>query len=883
MDSDDDNSAFGPEFISMLESIASGYYQQWGLPRNFRDWTSEHKRIFDAIDKHPLAMQSNFGRDKVIVMTREDAIKQAKSRSATIFNSFSTLQSILERFEDLVRRRWSKKTRAQRKALLLEAWPNMPEKHRPDIQAYRHEDEMRRKSNTDFRDAYMWPHISLQDLLSGSTTMRLLNSRGRHEPRFFARMDLESIHLGRRSKALPYTYITVINFVIDMENTAEKYGAIVDSPSARFRYADGVFRGERIVPSEALQVLEIQERILEFLVKLCKDILHDKSLEDPCVAVLPEPPPLVANTEELSAAAIAMSASYGVPQKVDLSQIRSLVQARLSDAQDHHWALREDPAYFADCVGEWAEHALEMILDKDRKPRPGRARPLKKDWFWDRTITEVIVNSYESIFLWRFIEQQLGKIIRLDTEYGGEKSASEYVNEARRLKFILDCFFKPIILRKLYEFFAASPPMRSLFYVAPDPDETEVTEQPWTAHPRTTPDSKDDIMWVLKQTRDARDLETCGFETLSHEFERLLGDNSQRKRISAQVARVVADVGLVGELRNQLRIYIPIVFSERGNQYLASRELKDFLESSEEFIRPVMDLAMIGFPGVAKFLELGFDGDPTSNKFYYPVSKQRTKQNHEAMQQAEINLDELWIIYDIHIFRTLERPIYLKLQDLIPKGRKLLRMEDWVEPQEATESATKKLATFSLDFGERDDKIPSYKTAAPKTKVKTKRVNSSPGGPDEQHEPVSNGSADSISHQQHFVVNKRAFKTFSTIFYKPSSHTQPGEIPWTDFLYAMNGIGFASRKLYGSVWQFTPVSLATSAGDDGQLDANHSIHFHEPHPHSKFSFRVARRYGRRLTRTYGISGSSFSLARVSRYGRDGKGSLGHGTSGFVRT
>ena len=176
MDSDDDNSAFGPEFFSMLESIESSCYQQWGLPRNVRDWTSEHRRIFDAIDKHPLAIQSNLGREKVIVITREDAIKQAKSRSATIFNSFSTLQSILERFEDLVRRRWSKKTRAQRKALLLEAWPNMPEKHRPDIQAYRHEDEMRRKSNTDFRDAYMWPHISLQDLLSGSTTMRLLNA-----------------------------------------------------------------------------------------------------------------------------------------------------------------------------------------------------------------------------------------------------------------------------------------------------------------------------------------------------------------------------------------------------------------------------------------------------------------------------------------------------------------------------------------------------------------------------------------------------------------------------------------------------------------------------------------------------------------------------------
>ena len=170
------------------------------------------------------------------------------------------------------------------------------------------------------------------------------------------------------------------------------------------------------------------------------------------------------------------------------------------------------------------------------------------------------------------------------------------------------------------------------------------------------------------------------------------------------------------------------------------------------------------------------------------------------------------------------------------------------------------MATFSLDFGQRDDQKPSYKAAVPKTKVKTKGVNSSPVGPDEQHEPVSNATTNSISCQPHFIVNMRMFKTFSTLFYQPSLHTQPGEVPWTDFLYAMNGIGFASRKLYGSVWQFTPVSLATSAGDDGRLDTNRGIQFHEPHPRSKLSFRVARRYGRRLTRTYGLSGSSFSLA-----------------------
>lgn len=65
----------------------------------------------------------------------------------------------------------------------------------------------------------------------------------------------------------------------------------------------------------------------------------------------------------------------------------------------------------------------------------------------------------------------------------------------------------------------------------------------------------------------------------------------------------------------------------------------------------------------------------------------------------------------------------------------------------------------------------------------------------------------------------------------------------------MTSTGFATEKLYGSVWQFCPTTL----------DVNRSIQFHQPHPHGKMAYRIARRYGRRLNRAYGWVGSTFTL------------------------
>lgn len=71
------------------------------------------------------------------------------------------------------------------------------------------------------------------------------------------------------------------------------------------------------------------------------------------------------------------------------------------------------------------------------------------------------------------------------------------------------------------------------------------------------------------------------------------------------------------------------------------------------------------------------------------------------------------------------------------------------------------------------EKIPVSK----KTKIKTRGVPQPSDVPAETRvQDLNAGHGPDV--QPSFTVDKRAYKVFSTLFYKPSKTAQPGEIPW---------------------------------------------------------------------------------------------------------
>ncbi|KAI1122970.1 hypothetical protein F5Y10DRAFT_286614 [Nemania abortiva] len=799
-----------PNFHQRLEAaIASGdtaWFQDMGFP-------AVRVREEDIIDENTIKK-----------ISPDDASRLAKQRSQAVLQSFSALGDALGRYEDTIRKRWAKKNQEQRVQLLLRAWPGMTKASRPDLKA------SRRGLKSQSRDIYMWPSINLEDLSSGNTLLRFLNSRGRHWPAIFAIMDSGSTRLGSRSGALPPEEVPGHEMKLD-GNTLETYGVI--SPIQYQSPAD-MLETHRFGAAEGLKILEIQDRILVFLRSMCAIILHDKNLDDPPDPIVPEPEALPVPTGEwLSAASAAQAAPYEVPHNIDLGRIKSISASRVAEAQDHLWSLREDPGYFADFVKSWSEHSSEMVLDGKRKQHPDISDSFKLSHFWDRVVKNVVYGAYD---FQRLADAQSPQ---------GIEHAEKCSEAVRKLKLVLETRYIPSLVHRLNVLIPPSPPLRALFQRLPDPD----GHLGFSIYPRRDLDMKDDLIWIWAMFSEEDTIDIYGLELLALEADILIRDKTQKERVTAMAAQTFSDIGLVGALHNQLRINFPLIFSK--DKYRAWKDKKTFEDWSSELVRPVWELTMAMEANSGRQFRLGELGNPTSRKFFYPVNKPRTKGNTKAMQEAEHSLDAFWNKFDELVDKYLTYKGRDGLKGLLPKSRRILRTQDWVEPEmrpgQPIQDTMHEISNLSIGFGGQEQ--PTYRSMVPKTKVKT-RGTPNPSAP----EPAPNVGPHHTGMPQVrvFPVKKRAFKVFSTLFYEPNATEQPGEIPWNDFLHSMNTIGFVPEKLYGSVWQFTPLS-----GSQGVVE--HSISFHEPHPSSKLAFRTARRYGRRLTRTYGLNGTSFVI------------------------
>jgi len=184
------------------------------------------------------------------------------------------------------------------------------------------------------------------------------------------------------------------------------------------------------------------------------------------------------------------------------------------------------------------------------------------------------------------------------------------------------------------------------------------------------------------------------------------------------------------------------------------------------------------------YIRLGEDGDPTTGRFYYPVNKRRSKESNEAIQTAEKNLDAFWAKFDEQLRSRIDEPSYILLQRMVPSDRELQRTEDWIEfdnlrtQSTAHQQIADEISKLNLELEER-----TQITIAPevpiviKTKIKTRGIAQPP--PSEQPQQVREEQPQELGLDQQptFVVKKRAFKVFSTLFHRPESQEQPGEIP----------------------------------------------------------------------------------------------------------
>lgn len=393
--------------------------------------------------------------------------------------------------------------------------------------------------------------------------------------------------------------------------------------------------------------------------------------------------------------------------------------------------------------------------------------------------------------------------------------------------------------------FHASPSMRPFYFFAPTPSLPDRI--------LTRPNIRDGSKG-LKEMRVIFDQWLADdnltmyikLENVVDELERLVNSNNDAAQaLSSTIEAHLYDIGIISQCIRQIVLYQP--WAAGFEQKIMEPEMKALLDKDFpvfEFMEPYLGTCRQLVEG-----DLGELGNPSDGKFTYPVNRRRNEANTNAMRLAEKNLDTFYAGVD----KVMGPYMTKRLRKLLAR-QELERTPPWTPPVKNSsttiiETITQPMSEIhfqleqsterTIDRSQPELKSPKAKRRGAADLTRAAAAAAEPQDPEHESAPP----------QRTFEVDKRALKVFRALFHHPTPDSQPGEIFWADFLHAMTCAGFAAQKLYGSVWQFTP-SL---------LDVDWSIHFHDPHG-AKLPFRWARRFERRLFRTYGLHGAIFGLA-----------------------
>ncbi|KAG0042238.1 hypothetical protein BGZ83_000737 [Gryganskiella cystojenkinii] len=830
-----------------------------------------------------MAQLSEAQKQKSPLMSLSEVEAKKKSLVDSIFKDWHLLNHIILRHEALIQKRWLKKNRQQRKALLLSLWPNMPISHQADIRAVvqrrRHGDDIMIPETASAQDPYYWPHINQEDLLKPKILLIFLNARARHNPSSFARSDLNTVKLPpmddeyRKWKQLDPFY----RMVFDKDAfTTETFGRTyaLENPGDDSKHARMMkFRDE--TPLQAYLILKVQRRLYHFLLDCCLQILHDipkESLVSAESPIEPEPPTLsLIEGGVCSLTALTTMAPYRAPANLDFDRLQDLIAAKRSAVEDHIWSLREDPGYFTDVLMEELFHRPETIRDVRGQVHP-LATPNHYQDLRKTIVGATVSKAYLDLIAWNDLHSLIGTTMILQEKYKTEIKSRDDLPEELLLSFLdleiaLVCYIGNHSER-LQQLIKSSPPWRAFFARASSADKSSIELKRNPMIPDSSWDAtRLQLMSIFETIWDSTTVFELSLGFILDALNVILEFEGKEAKelLTPRVTLTLEELSIMSECQRQIKLFQP--WASRFIPEHAKRS--GTLGKRMDKRRPLLDrLAdahdLFDYPDV----------DPTSDQFFYPIDKRRTKETTAAMQQAERNLDVFWNKVDNSLLRKIDPNGKDTLIKIFDQRKILYRTLDWIEPEprskqhkklyleSAADGITRPLSQLELDnehLSVKDDNARTQQPSASKSKVKTRGIASTTNTAFRAECSESNkGYQLAKAKAKHTImVDRRSLKVFSILFYQPSINDQPGEILWNDFLHAMTKAGFAVEKLYGSVWHFSPLPSSNT------FDVwDRSIQFHEPHPSAKIPFRTARRFGRRLFRAYGWHGDMFKVEEL---------------------
>ncbi|KAL6695568.1 hypothetical protein J3F84DRAFT_408580 [Trichoderma pleuroticola] len=707
---------------------------------------------------------------------------------------------------------------------------------------------------------YMWPYINEQDLTARDSLLLLINSRAFYTPSNFVDGDLAAMKFGLEMGVLKSVTLPGYRMTLLDSDNIEDYGSLADIST----YSDHemlCLDEKRISPYHGILILEAQDRLMEFLVNCCKKILHDIpegtliSDEFPIIASTPR---LLSSSDLYDPAIMAAEAPYRVPARPDFKQIGLLLGAKVAEIKDRLFNLREDPICFAVALQTVKDHA-----PKEVEGTKGFSRPCAGH---DSTngLQFLIGKLYADFEFFSDLYKQVQLLETLHAKYEADVLPFKNVPDEIWLalyKYQLRLWEMVNIRRAALR--AVVQNSHAWFRHFPDRKESLSSFRSDLVNYKSS-SVRRHLIWLLQCVTDF-DPRVPSLANAVHlilpqvmdEIETLRENEPEAWELTSSLTGdVIDELAILAQCMEQVDMYLRRTRSyKRCDEEKENRCIHQLAKEMNHvyFLLHLKDRTYDGIVGLA---------NTATKKLVYPWDKRRTKDNVRAMQKAERDLDKFWAVADAAMFAGIPNlPESLLGQYIKSVKKNLRRTPDWIgEEQSIIPRAVRQrnanrgeTETYKPPFALCDDQSDSPRKLKQdgrqgvQVKAKTKG---------QAHKAVTQGDVNSVEEVTPEIipvipVDTRALKVFRVLFYNPDVTSSPGEVPWNDFIHAMTCTGFSAQKLQGSIWQFS------RANDDGQQ----TILFHEPHPHKKVPFYVARSMGWRLSKHFQWSLKNFELKK----------------------
>ncbi|KAI1208699.1 uncharacterized protein F4807DRAFT_468363 [Annulohypoxylon truncatum] len=752
------------------------------------------------------------------------------------------LRTIICHHEETITKRWMGKSKSKRKALLLKAWPEMPQIHRPDVKTWQ---SLRNGHSLEDEDtiALMWPNLNSEDLSNKEILLLMLHQRARFHPHKFANHDIGILNFGMRNGLIGQIDLPGYFAVLRDRDSPETYGKLYswddDADDVQSEPTRGWFTA-----GDSYWAVLAQSQIYWFLNVICQQILHDMSPEEVYPAqgdhILPPEYPYhltKTNIEGVEILAIqAYEDQYKAPRSTDLSRIVTFIGTKLAHAEDHLWALREDPNYLVFTAKDRLEHMTEMVADVDGNPGPQRG--LSRTKLWARVFERVIKEAIANVDMFNVLFKKACRLNCLIVTQFKEGLLTPKSPPTPELNEALFDIFHNLICSS-WELLAtadfessvySSPLLRDTFYRS---DEMSAIGHPliWPRENIIQDCIRDRLMWIFNNLSTEHNRFDMGVRGLVAELDLFTRQEPKaRALMSPFVAGQVSNLGLLCECLYQLEFFQPWISGYRSYYMNHANELNDqwMLDHLQETYLGNAKKEL--WEKVAKSLKHDSKGEYV---FVAEESSTPTEEDIKRRRMVEAHQDRFWTVL-LRGLRDVDA-VSTHVENLLYRDE-LQRTASWVEPVKAAKKEKKK----------KDDNVPVDPVDQLLDEAIAQNKKLAQNGDGE-------GEGEMKAPPVTIEVNKRALKVFKALLFEGlGSYEVTKGIQWNDFVYALMSVGFKAEKLFGSGWVFTP--------DMDTMGFGHPTYFEEPYMGGEINYLIVKQYGRRLRRTYGYRREMFKLA-----------------------